>query len=165
MRGPIGQAPEQHGVGRHYAGEASAAGGLAGILARDLRADMPASLRAILEPGDRALVIIPGLMAIVATDRRVLLQRPDRHRPALAYDYSELTGATAHVGFLMRYVALTGPRLQTSFRFGMTGRSNNATPFQLWKADKCRRGADEMSQLITAMNEARTESRSFSTQP
>ena len=125
---------------------------LAEILGRDLRRRVPEALVSMLEPGERALVVVDGVPgAIVATDRRVLVER--WLHPTVAFRYDELTGAIAHVGiFSKRYVALTGPGLQSSFGFGMQGRSNNATVVQIWRMGQAKSAATDITKIVNAIN-------------
>jgi hypothetical protein len=125
---------------------------LAAILSRNLNADVPVALRAMFQLNERALVVFPSTFgAIVATDRRVLLERP--RRPTVVYGFSDLTGAVAHVGLFSRHLALMGPGLPEKIGFARSGTSSNATLVQAWQVGEARRAAGEISRLIEAANQ------------
>jgi hypothetical protein len=122
------------------------------ILARNLNAEVPVALRAMFAPDERALVVFPSTFgAIVATDRRVLLERP--RRPTIVYRLSDLTGVVAHVGLASRYLALMGTGLPEKIGFGRAGTSSSATLVQAWQVGAARLAAAEMSRLIAAANQ------------
>jgi hypothetical protein len=129
----------------------AADGSLAAILSRNLNAKVPKSLRAMLQPDERALVVLPSRFgAIVATDRRVLLERISS--PNVEYDYKQLTGAVARIGVFSRTVVLIGPGLPEKVGFGLSGTSSNSTIIQLWQVGRARRAAAEISELVAAAN-------------
>jgi hypothetical protein len=124
------------------------------ILGRNLNAGVPVALRAMFQPDERALVVFDSTFgAIVATDRRVLLERP--RRPTVVYRFSDLTGAVAHVGLVSRYLALMGTGLPEKIGFGRAGTSSSATLVQAWQVGEARRAAADMSLLIVAANQGR----------
>ncbi len=132
------------------------------ILARNLNADVPVGLRAMFQPDERALVVFPSKFgAIVATDRRVLLERV--RRPTIVYGFRELTGAVAHVGLMSRYLALMGPGLPDKIGFARAGTSRSATMVQAWEVGEARRAAAEISRLISAANQVPTQVRMSAT--
>jgi hypothetical protein len=122
------------------------------VLARNLNADVPVGLRVMFQPDERALVVFPSKFgAIVATDRRVLLERV--RCPTIVYSFRELTGAVAHVGLMSRYLALMGPGLPNKIGFARAVTSNSATLVQAWEVGEARRAAAEISRLISAANQ------------
>ena len=124
------------------------------ILTRNLNADVPVALRAMFQPDERALVVFDSTFgAIVATDRRVLLERLGR--PTIVYRFSDLTGAVAHVGLASRYLALMGTGLPEKIGFGRAGTSSSATLVQAWQVGEARHAAADMSLLIVAANQGR----------
>jgi hypothetical protein len=128
---------------------------LAAILSRNLNADVPVTLRAMFQMNERALVVFPSKFgAIVATDRRVIRERPNEE-PAV-YAFSQLTGAVAHVGvlspFLSRYLALVGPGLPKDLSFAKAALSDNATMVEASHVGDARRAASEISRMVSAAN-------------
>ena len=86
-----------------------------GILKRDLHAQLPEAVRSQLVPGERALVIVPGLRhgAAVATQERVILWRPTGNPRVVVYAYGDLTGASVGEVGALTYLRLDGPGLPT----------------------------------------------------
>src|ERR1035437_7973530 len=124
------------------------------ILARNLNADVPVALRAMFQPYERALVVFDSAFgAIVATDRRVLRERP--RRPTIVRRFSDLTGAVAHVGLASRYPALMGMGLPEKIGFARAGTSSSATLVQACQVGEARRAATEMRLLIVAAHQGR----------
>jgi hypothetical protein len=122
------------------------------ILARNLNAQVPASLQAMLEQDERALVVFPSPFgAIVATDRRVLVGR--LNQPAVVLGFSQLTGAAVHLGLFSRYLMLTGPEFPEKVGFGKAATVPNATLVQVWQRGEAKRAAAEITRLVVAANQ------------
>jgi len=134
-------------------GGARSVASLEEILSRNLNDKVPAGLRAMLGPDERALVVFSHAVgAIVATDLRVLLERT--HRPTIVYAYGQLTGAVAHTG-LSRYLLLTGPGLPEKVGFAESWKSVNATMVNAYQVGDARKAAAEISLLILSANQPR----------
>jgi hypothetical protein len=119
------------------------------ILSRNLNDQVPVALRATFGLDERALVIFPHRMgSIVATNQRVLLERP--RRPTVVYRYGQLTAAVAHLGLFYRYLVLTGPGLPEEVGVGKVVVSQNATMVEAFQKGDARRAAAEISLLIAS---------------
>jgi hypothetical protein len=124
------------------------------ILARNLNDQVPVGLRATFGLDERALVVFPHRMgAIVATNQRVLLERP--RRPTVVFAYGQLTGAVAHLGLFYRYIVLTGPGLPEQVGVSKVLMSQNATMVELFQRGDARRAGAEISLLVASANQAR----------
>ncbi len=126
---------------------------LEAVLARDLAAQVPARVRPFLARGERAVIVIRGIPgAIVATDRRVIVERTSTPGEPQIYPYNALTGAVGRLGlFGRRSVSLAGPGLETDLNVFEIARSRNATVVAVWRLFRYRRSVDELTALITAM--------------
>jgi hypothetical protein len=132
---------------------------VAELLSRNLNDRLPTGLRPFLEPDERALIIIRGIPgAIVATDRRVLVERSPTPMWPEVYPYRCLSGANAHLGlFSRRFVALEGPGLKADPGAFEIGLSRNATVVQIWRLSAAQQAADELNELIPAMAAAEAD--------
>jgi len=120
------------------------------ILARDLNDGLPRGVRPFLEPDERSLIVIKGVPgAIVATDRRVIVERSATPMHPEVYRYDALTGVFARLEWLGRkYVALEGPSLQTEYGVFELGESRNATVILGWRLGAARAAVEELRLLI-----------------
>ncbi len=124
------------------------------ILSRNLNDQVPVGLRGTFGLDERALVVFPHRMgAIVATNERVLLERP--RRPTVVFAYGQLTGAVAHLGLFYRYIVLTGPGLPEKVGVSKVLMSRNATMVELFQKGDARRAAAEISLLLATANQPR----------
>lgn len=124
------------------------------ILSRNLNDLVPVELRATFGLDERALVVFPHRMGtIVATNQRVLLERP--RRPTVVFGYGQLTGAVAHLGLFYRYIILTGPGLPEKVGISKLLMSQNATMVELFQRGDARRAAAEISLLSASANQRR----------
>ncbi len=107
-----------------------------------------------MKPGERALVIIPGAPgAIVATDRRVIVERTATPLKPEIFAYQDLTGAVARLEFLSRrVVALDGPGLRNDLGTFAVGRSRNGTVISPFRLERTRVSVADLNTLISAMN-------------
>ncbi len=117
--------------------------------ARDGRFDAPPGLAALLEEGERVLLVLPGFpRSLVATDRRVITG-PSSTSPASTrvFRYEELTGVTAHLGILSRRsVVLEGPGLRTDW--AGSNHDGNAVTVQVWRLGQARDAVERLRSLI-----------------
>jgi uncharacterized RDD family membrane protein YckC len=127
-----------------------------GIRRRNLNDRVPAGVRPFIEDGERALVVIGGAFgAIVATDRRVIVERTMTPMAPEIHSYRSLTGAIGHLGiFSRRSVALQGPGLNNDPGIGDLALSRNATVVQMWNLSRARESVAELNALIPAMGAA-----------
>ena len=128
--------------------------GILTLLERNLERELPLGVRPFMEPGERGLVIIPGTPgAIVATDRRVIVERKRTPLQPAIYAYRDLTGVRPHLALNRRpSVELAGPELPANQRDVEILRSKNATFVSAWHVDEVRVSAVELDILISEMN-------------
>ncbi len=132
---------------------ADAAPDLTEILGRDLNARLPGSLRQILLPDERAVVVVGRFPAtIAATTQRVLVSPHAAFPLPIVLPYSALTGAKGTMAVIgRRYIALSGAGLNDHPNAFELGLIPNATLVQLWDIGAGRKALAELGALIPAM--------------